>query len=239
MPPTFAIVFGESHTDAVAEAIRRRGITPHAAFNISHVGLPLGPGMFDAPEMRNALAPKGPGVPQYVSMVGGNGHNIVGLIKHAVPFDFVLPDEPDVPLDPGSEVQTYGYVKAALRQTIGPVLAMIGSAQRAVSGRLLHLDSPPPPEDDGYIRANLDGIFAELHRNSSLVAPMVRYKLWRLHSEIVREACESLGVQFIPAPPEALVDGRYLRPEYYANPTHANALYGELLLRQVEKVMAH
>lgn len=64
--------------------------------------------------------------------------------------------------------------------------------------------------------------------------PWLRYKLWRAHSAIVRQRCESHGVEFIPVPPDSLVDGDFLDPRYHAYPCHANEAYGSLLLSQLD-----
>ena len=63
----------------------------------------------------------------------------------------------------------------------------------------------------------------------------MRYKLWRLHAAILQEACQTLGITFLPAPPESLTKG-FLLPEFYANATHANGLYGAKLITQVKQI---
>ena len=99
--------------------------------------------------------------------------------------------------------------------------------------RVIHVESTPP--------SALDAGFAEEmgmmpYAPGPRLAPSpvrLRYKQWRLHSAIVREACGAAGVEFLPYPQGPVNEGCYLRPELYHRPCHANAADGELVFRQL------
>src|SRR5262249_5393548 len=45
------------------------------------------------------------------AFIGGVNHLTLGLKRHPVPFDFVLPDEPDLALDSGAQIVPYGAME--------------------------------------------------------------------------------------------------------------------------------
>ena len=67
-----------------------------------------------------------------------------------------------------------------------------------------------------------------------ITPPHVRLKLWYLLQEMLEESAHEVGGKFIPVLAEAQDEAGYLRPEYwYHDVTHANRLYGGLMLRRV------
>ena len=46
--------------------------------------------------------------------VDGNAHTVFALVKHPRPFDFVLSEEPGLPLDGEAEIVPEAFVRAAL-----------------------------------------------------------------------------------------------------------------------------
>ena len=64
-----------------------------------------------------------------------------------------------------------------------------------------------------------------------------RLKLWKLEMRVLAYLCAEWTIQLLLPPAEAQTAEGFLKPEYYANDaTHANAAYGELVLRQLEAV---
>jgi hypothetical protein len=48
-----------------------------------------------------------------------------------------------------------------------------------------------------------------------------------------------LGVDFVPPPAEAVDAAGFLKPQYWTrDPTHANHLYGRLLMKQIKEQLA-
>jgi hypothetical protein len=54
-----------------------------------------------------------------------------------------------------------------------------------------------------------------------------------MNSQVVRDHCGEVGATFVPSPPAAVDEEGFLRAEFVANGTHANAGYGALVLEQL------
>jgi hypothetical protein len=67
-----------------------------------------------------------------------------------------------------------------------------------------------------------------------MAPPLLRYKMWRLHSRVFRKACEDAGLRFIAAPAKSMDRSGFLARFCYGNATHANRGYGELVIRQLD-----
>ena len=238
---SLAIYFvGESHSDAVAQAIKRRAPAPrYVTLNITHVERWAEPGLFRTPVVQATMTSLGGPKSVYFLMLGGNAHNILGLLKHPIPFDFTLPGEPDLPFEHDAQPLTFAYVRATLAGMMAPTFDMLEEVIASVPGSFYHLESPPPAGDDAYVASHLDGHFSARLQGRSLVSPIIRYKLWRAHSEIMSQECNSRGIGYVRAPRDSLVDGKYLRPDLCGNATHGNMLYGEMLLLQAERIVGN
>ena len=171
-----------------------------------------------------------------VSMIGGNAHNVLGLIRSDVPFDFILPEAPQLPLDAGAQLVPYTAMRAVLEQRMQNDRNTLEALRRLYPGVLLHMESPPPPRDDEYVAGALED-FRTLFPDGDVVSATLRYKLWRLHSSIVERYCHELGIIFVQAPIEARDAEGYLAPQAYGNATHGNAWYGSRLLGQMEAIV--
>lgn len=211
---------GDSHTDAVREALLDRPRASAIAVNLH--------GRRDWATLNESFAFID-GAERYFSMIGGNAHNVLGLLRHPHPFDFVLPSAPGLPLDPAAEVLTYGYLAAALERMISIDLEAMKMLR--AKAWFAHLESPPPIGDDAHIQEHLDPYFRG--QPSPVIAPKgLRYKLWRLNSEIIATFCAANDIGFVAAP-ETTIDDGFLAPRFYAlNATHANKAYGAELLAQ-------
>lgn len=174
-----------------------------------------------------------------VSMIGGNAHNLLGLVEPAQPFDFILDENPDLPVAEGVDHLPQAQVAAILDRAVQAELVPILKALRAAAGAAIwHLESPPPIGDNDHVAQHLEDRFRQQGRVPRVSPPAFRYKLWRLHSDAVRRACDSLGVRFVPHPDAAVDDRGFLRPEHVpANATHAAPSYGRLQLDQLERLM--
>jgi hypothetical protein len=229
MPRAPVICIGSSHTSSVALAARA------ANADIPIINLKHTPAFADDSAERAlhpSLVPWLSGK-TVVSMVGGNVHNQLGLVRHPRPFDFVLPSEPDLPSGDGELIPS-GALETVLHKRMTTELTLLRLLKRHAQGPMYHLESPPPVADDEYIRASIDPYFVERGVGElGIVSPLLRYKLWRLYSGLVRRACVALRINFVPCPAEAMTNG-FLRTELCANATHANERYGSLLLAQLE-----
>lgn len=169
------------------------------------------------------------------SMIGGAAHNVLGMLVHPRRFDFVLPAQTSLPLDPAAELLPALAVRRVLESLACEYLALMAAVRRLCVGELFHIESPPPYADAARMHDDVPwGMYPGRCREIS-PAPL-RYKLWRLHSQIVRQWCEQAGAVFVPCPAETLDPGGFMREPYYGDGAHANAAYGELVLRQMRQL---
>jgi hypothetical protein len=168
----------------------------------------------------------------HVSMLGGNDHCVICLANDPRRFDFVLPEEPDLYTDPQAEIIPASLLRVELKRRITRYLDALEAYRAAVPGRLVHIESPPPVPSEMFIGSHPDtfgGVLAERG-----VAPaLFRYKMWRLHSGLYREACARLGVEFLPVPREMQDEQGMLVQPAWRDATHANTFYGRYVLAQL------
>ncbi|GAB2555866.1 hypothetical protein [Rhodanobacter koreensis] len=169
------------------------------------------------------------------SMIGGAAHGVLGMLVHPRRFDFVLPAEPALPLDPAAEVLPALAVRHILESLMVDYLTMMSQVHRLCAGRLFHLESPPPLADAQRMQADIPwGMYPGMCHEIS--PAHFRYKLWRLHSQIVGDWCARAGATFVPCPPQSVDENGFMRESYYGDGAHANTAYGELVLEQMRQL---
>lgn len=173
--------------------------------------------------------------PRLVSMLGGNAHNLMSLMRSARPYDFILHGEEEgPPLDPDAELIPEALVRAALEERLQKDFWRLRTLHD-IAGPFIHVESPPPVIDDAFIRERAEDYFRdEPGREIVPASPGVRWRVWRLNARIIRERVEALGGRFLPVPPAVLDEQGFLRLDLAADPTHGNEAYGELLIRAIE-----
>lgn len=235
------LIVGDSHTDAIKRALKlRKANIPHyiSAYRFSKLkdGQPFGDMSL---EDVAAQAQQMEADDVLVSTIGGNQHQVFGLIQHPRPFDFHLPGS-DLPMQPESEVIPYRMMwdvfAGGLRGRDGTQMRHL---REAASCRMIHLTPPPPKEDEAHILRRFEAHFAKagLAEHGVTAAP-VRLKLWMVQVAALEDLCAELGVTLLPPPPGTQTEAGFLRPEFYADDaTHANVDYGLLVIRQVEALV--
>lgn len=172
--------------------------------------------------------------PRLASVIGGNVHNALALMRHPRPFDFLLSGEQGPSRDAGAELIPEALMRATLIQKLQPDFARL-RALRAIAGPFVHLESPPPVRDESYIAARAESWFRDRSEGGLAVAGAgLRWRMWRLTSRILREAVQALDSYFVPVPPEVQESDGFLRLEFAADPTHGNEAYGEVVIRAIE-----
>lgn len=167
----------------------------------------------------------------YVSMMGGNGHILLALEKHPRPFDFISSELPDLEIDHNAEILPEDFLKAILKPLMMSYIWHMVSFRSAVNERTFVIETPPPYQDDEYVKLNLGQY---IKKPENIVQSSHRLKMWRLHSSIIAEICAASDIQFVHAPPESLEGGGFMRREGYGpDATHANKWYGQLLVQQI------
>ncbi|SDZ13421.1 hypothetical protein [Nitrosomonas sp. Nm33] len=165
--------------------------------------------------------------------IRGNEHNVLGLVQHPRPFDFVLPTEPDISLDACSDLVPYEAVKATLARIKKPAVELITHLRGRVKCPVLVLETPPPNPSEEHI-SRYPGGFQEKMRSQGISPAALRYKLWRTHSAVLKEACDTIGATFIPVPSNTMnPEGFLVEKAWQREPTHGNIWYGVQVLTQL------
>lgn len=168
--------------------------------------------------------------PRIASVVGGNAHNMLALLRHPRPFDFMLTGEAGPPLDPGVELVPEALVRAALAEKMQPDFVRL-RLLRGVADPIIQIESPPPVRDESFIAAHAEPWFRERSGGAVDVAGAgVRWRIWRLASRLMREAAAASGMTFMAVPAGLADAAGFLKPEYAADPTHGNEAYGAALI---------
>jgi hypothetical protein len=172
-----------------------------------------------------------------VTTIRGSKHNVIGLVNHQKPFDFILPSDPDLPLRQGVEILPFAVVEAMFTHECIGTLAILKKLRKKIPGPLFTLDPPPPIPDASYIEQNASN-FAEKVQQQGVAPAAFRYKLWKLQSQILQKFCQELGVIHLPVPAEALDAQGFLAQAYWhLDPTHGNPQYGALVLQQLRQLL--
>ena len=230
-------ILGHSHITALAHGYKtappRPEMWPEMAF------VPLNEPQFQPAMQGEALNPAiaaqlhqaQAGV--HISLIGGNDHSAIAMLNHLHRFEVVLPEAPDLPVDPAAALLPAGLVLAALAQRIAPHLSLLAAYRAAAPGRLVHIESPPPVPSEAHIREH-PGVFRDKIEACGVSPALLRYKFWRLHSLLWREACARLGVEFMTVPMEMCdADGMLVEAAWNPDPTHGNALYGSAVIAKL------
>ena len=236
------LIFGDSHTDALARAIKARGDSP-ATSAITALRLRKEKngkqiGDMSLEEFLKRTKWLGPRDIMF-SMVGGNQHAIFSTIQHEVAFDFCTdgmePAPATVHMIPNRAIKE--YLSAGVYGRDGQMLWAMRNATRA---RIVHIVPPPPKKDAEHILRHQETHFSEGNIAQLGVSDaLLRKKAWDLQATILKELCRELEIEILMPPEESLCPEGFLAKEFYARDiTHANAQYGELVLKQVEKFVA-
>lgn len=170
------------------------------------------------------------------SFIGGIMHVQLGLRRlddpSEPPFDFVLPDAPDAPLDASAEIIPSDAMREIVRHQFKMRLKMMGRLAQMAPGRVVQF-APPPPVSDIWLQWLLNKSWMK-----ATEAPnrWVRWKLWRLTVEIFRQQAVSVGARFVESPIESLDGEGFMRDELVKNATHGNNAFGALLLQQIRSL---
>lgn len=239
-----ALIVGDSHTVALQEALAARLAREQASlieFEILRVGLtkPNGnkiPGP-TADEIIIRLEQSSPHE-VLVSVIGGNQYNALGLLRHPEPFDVLEPGG-DTTGAPGARIIPYAIMTQVFAEHLrnGRSAEMI-RLRAAFTGRAFHMAPPPPKQDNEYIRQRAEKDFRQEKVVPPINDPHARLRLYRLQVEGLKRLCATLEMGVVEAPSET-TNGGFLAPDYWGkDATHANAEYGEVMLRQLETLIA-
>lgn len=166
------------------------------------------------------------------SVIGGNTHHTLGLVRHPRPFDFVLASDPMLPLDDTAEVLPYDGVREAMLEAVKPNFELLRALRLSTAGAVFHFEPPPVSADTERLMKDVPWMF--FHGRREIAPKWLRYKLWRLHVEELRRFCEMQGITFVDGPREAIDADGFLEPAFYEDAMHVSPAYGALVVRQMQ-----
>lgn len=161
-----------------------------------------------------------------VLVCGGNEHNVLGIVRNKRPFDFVLSSEPDLPLQPGYELVPEALIREVLKVYMADSLQTMRTFRSATELPVMQVEPPPPLPNRRVLAYPSEFVRASLLRKK--IAPeLIRYKLWRLESDIYTRFCDEFDIAYLRAP-AGMIDknGMLAEAGWGADATHANQRYG-------------
>ena len=171
--------------------------------------------------------------------LAGNAHHIFSLVNHPIPFDFVLEDEPNLPLHPDYEiVPSQLVIEALINQGGYPnSIRALRAFRRFLPDKQLFQCSLPPINPSADHIKKYPEVFHDKIEQLGVTPELIRYKHWRLHSKLIYTECANLGIKYIQ-PPNSMVDENgFLVPEAWnLDATHANPYYGTKVIEQLVQI---
>lgn len=175
---------------------------------------------------------------------GGNAHLANFLFAPTPLFDFVASANPALALDETAEIVPEEAIRTFLA---APVLCFKDriKALKGAAIKVLVAGTPPPKEDDAFIRGRFETephfgrVAAQLGLKVTevpLSPPVLRLKLWMALQGVLSNLAKETGATFVPVPSAAQSGLGFLNRSCYANDvTHANRTYGEIMLKELRQ----
>ncbi|SRR5579884_494268 len=172
----------------------------------------------------------------------GNEHNIHYFFLDQRPFDFVSRHVNK--LVPTFSLIPQRRIRQKFREASVDELAAILADLAAGPAKSINVVGTPPPKKDNEelrkilrnepVLVNWAEFVGQSLDEIKITPPYVRLKLWFLLQEMVADAARQIGAKFIPVPQEVQDEDGFLKPEYWhPDVTHANRLYGDVMLRRI------
>lgn len=167
----------------------------------------------------------------------GNEHNALGLVNHPVPFDYVLPELPALPVSDSAKVVPYQAMRDVMVAHCSAMFKIAEELSKLPVAKRYWVEVPPPIGDEEYIR-NHPHDFKETINRNGLSPAYFRYKAWWLYSRIIREWCENNGWGYISVPEIGKDEQGFLAQAAwpYWDSVHGNAWFGRVMLEQILSV---
>ncbi len=239
------MIFGDSHTVAIAQAIAFRAdnpdpvLPPLELFRLRKKKGEVWLGDTEVDEFCKKISRLRP-TDAVFSAIGGNQYAVPSTVRAPPYFHLVSKNASEVEMDSSESIIPVrvleSYISSGVTNSDGPMLQKIRSATRA---RVFHLTPPPPKEDNEFIKRFHEARFAaeglgKLEPHS----PEFRLACWEMQRSSLACFCSKIGVELLPPPAATVGAHGFLDKHYYGKDvTHANRRYGEQVLRQIASVM--
>ena len=168
--------------------------------------------------------------------LSGNEYQFIGMFNQPRRYDFLLPERPDLPPQPGAEVIQTALIEEKLGRNIRAATQLVPIIKALVGSDIpiYAMQSPPPIPDNDYILKG-NSAFARELETLGVAPPSLRYKLWMLQSRLFRKYLTDAGVFYLPPPAAAVDEAGYMVPAgWHPDGVHGSLWFGDLLLQQIE-----
>jgi hypothetical protein len=227
------VCIGHSHVGALAQA----GVKEMDVINFWDVG-DLWAHWTELRPLREDLAERVAKGSVVISAIGGAAHFVLGMVEHERPFDFILSSAPDLPLDPTRDLLPLDAVRETMTELAAPLLRGLSVLAGLVNVPLIQIGPPPPLALVIHARTQFN--FPPEHfigKTDTPTPKWPRYKMWRLHCEVIEDYCRQHGVKYVGAPTGANDDEGFLHPDFDQDGMHGNAAYGRLFMEDIRRAI--
>lgn len=166
--------------------------------------------------------------------IGGSWHIVLGLADHPVKFS-LFPH--DVSSGDGRQFVPLSLMRCAMTEYAKSDLTLLEMLGELLPKPLFFLEPPPPVPDDAHIM-NVAGPYREKIDQYGIAPRKQRLLIWRVQSEIIQGVCNRTGISMVSVPADCVDSEGFLHPRsWHIDPVHANVIYGERVLQQIERLM--
>lgn len=169
------------------------------------------------------------------SFCGGGTPAVLGLVQHPQRFDFVLPDNDALPFDSAAMPLPFTAVRATMAARLRKHWRVLRQILELKPARLIQVESPPPTMAEDFMTRAAAKYDPDV-RDFGVSSPYLRYKFWKLHSNLFEEFCMKSGIVYFKNPPEIFDESGFLSEPYWGDYVHANAQYGAVILQHLEEL---
>jgi hypothetical protein len=153
-------------------------------------------------------------------------------------IDIILPEAGDLVEElPEAQIIPLAEMRCQMAHRIRHVVRGIEALRKRVPMHIpiWYVASPPPHQDNEFVLRTVPFTRAAIEQNG-VTDPLLRLKMYRLHSAIVMEACGAHGLRFVPPPTEGMTGRGFLAPECAGQDClHANRRYGWYAIQEIER----
>ena len=162
--------------------------------------------------------------------MGGNEHNVLSIAQADPLFDFILGEDPDLPLDEACEILPESVIRETLRAWMTEEIDLL-CAICAASTAPKALIEPPPPLPRAQVLAYPGDLLRSALDKRRISPDLLRHKMWRVQTGVLKGVCCETGIRYVRTPAE-MIDQTGLLGQAYCgrDATHANDHYGEIMV---------
>jgi hypothetical protein len=173
------------------------------------------------------------GEPRFLLLsIGGNEHNVLSMAQPARRYDFILGENPDLPLDQSGEIIPESAVRETLRAWMSDKTAVLRAIRKVSEAPMIQIE-PPPPLPREQVLAYPKEFFRSILEQRKLSSDLLRYKMWRVQAKLMRDLCDEADVLYVETLPDMIDEaGMLAKKAWGKDATHANEFYGEAMVAE-------